>query len=299
MFITNATYQITVPNRVSTLYDQTYTIKTAASAPSTVIAYHVSLDGLGVPDPKRRFTAYPVTDGGIDTGFRMQPRQLTWTMFLNETTEAAFDAARDQLCRVFLPYDRAHTLKITTPRGYTRWLDVYVDGSIDIDQRNQEGYTAIVKVPLYAPDPIFYDPTQLTHTITPTASPANATIVYAGTWHSWPVVKLTGELANPVLTLRVVTAVGDWYYYLNFYGHTIPAGDIYTIDLAPGAKTAVNNAGASVLGYCIDVASLSQWRLWAYPIEAASGQNFIELTYTAKGAAAKVEILYYNRYIAV
>lgn len=299
MFITNATYQITVPNKVNTLDDQTYTIKTAASAPSTVIAYHVSLDGLGVPDPKRRFTAYPVTDGGIDTGFRLQPRQLTWTMFLNETTEAAFDAAKDQLCRVFMPLDRPHTLKVTTPSGATRYLSVYVNGALDIDQRNQEGCTAIVRVPLYAPDPIFYDPTQLTHTINPTASPASSSIMYAGTWHSWPVVKLTGSMTNAVLTLRVVNAAGDWYYYIDFSGHTIPAGDIYTIDLAPGRKTAKNNAGASVLNYCANIGSLAQWRLWAYPIEAASGQNYVDLTYTAKTAAAKVEVLYYNRYIAL
>lgn len=299
MFITNATYQITVPNRISSVNDQTYTVKTAASAPSTVIAYHISLDGLGVPDPKRRFTAYPVTDGGIDTGFRLQPRQLTWTMFLNETTEALFDAAKDQLCRVFLPYDRAHTLKVTTPSGYTRWLDVYVNGAIDIDQRNQAGHTAVVKVPLYAPNPIFYDPTLNTHTITPTSSPASSSIFYGGSWHSWPVVKLTGSLTNAVLTLRVANAAGDWYYYIDFSGHTIPAGDIYTIDLNPGTKTAVNNAGDSVLAYCANIGSLAQWRLWAYPVEAASGQNYVDLTYTAKTAAAKVEVLYYNRYIAL
>jgi hypothetical protein len=291
MFITSATYEITVPNRVSALYDQSYTIKTAASAPSTVIASHISLDGLGVPDPKRRFTAYPVTDGGIDTGFRMQPRQLTWTMFLSEATEAAFDAARDQLCRVFLPYDRPHVLKITTPAGSTRWLDVYVNGPIDLEQRNQEGYTAVARIPLYAPNPIFYSTTLNTHTITPVSSPATSSIMYAGTWHSWPIIKLTGQLTNAVLALRVVNGAGDWYYYVDFSGHTIPAGDVYTIDLTPGVKTAKNSAGASVLSYCANIGSLAQWRLWAYPV--------VELTYTAKSAAAKAEVLYYNRYIAL
>lgn len=152
---TSVKYEVKVQGSAPA-YDQNWSIGTAASSSHTEIAHHVSLDGLGIPHVDRRFQPYPTADGGIDTGYHLRPRTLVWKMYIYKETESAFLTAIDQIFTVFRPYTRPIILTITTAQSAVRKLDVYVNGPIDIDQSDQVGYSALITVPLYAPDPLFY-----------------------------------------------------------------------------------------------------------------------------------------------
>lgn len=298
--VSNAVYQVVVPNRLSSALDLTYTVKSNAGAPSPVIATHVGLDGLGVPEVKRRTNAYPTAEGGVDMGYQLQPRQLTWKMLIAATSEILYDAARDELQRVFMPLGhRPHVLKVTTAGGATRCLDVYVNGAVEMNQRDQEGYSCLVTVPLYAPYPIWYDPTPVTETITPAGSPTTKVITYTGTWHTWATITITGQIQDANVQVQAAWAGGTVYYNVPFTGHTIPSGQAYTINLAPNALTVVNGGGLNRAQYLSDFGGLARWRLFAAPIEAYNGQNTVRLLYTAVGAGAGVSLTYYRRYIGL
>lgn len=295
---TSANYDIKVQG-IASAYDQNWSVKTGATSNYTEIAEHVSLDGLGIPQVDRRFLPFPSDDGGIDTGFHLRPRSMVWKLFVYAETESAYLTAIDQLFTVFRPYDRAMILTVTTPAGATRKLDVYVNGPVDVDQSNQVGYSALVSVPLYAPNPLWYGASTTTETITPSTSPTSKSIVYGGTWAAWPVIRFVGELVDPKLRWRVNTAAGLRYYYIDFTGHTIASGRTYTVDLNPGVKTILDDLGTDRLGNLAEFGTLPQLQVFSTPIDAPSGQNNADLYFTSFAGAGKVEIDYVPRYIAI
>jgi len=291
-------YDVTVQSLASA-YNINRSIKTGVSANYTEIAKHVSLDGLGIPEPERRFLAYPAAHGGIDTGFRLKPRQLAWKLFVSASTESAFLTALDNLFVVFKPTTLPLILTITTPSGAVRKLDCFVNGPVDVAQSQQTGWSAVVTVPLYAPDPTFYGSSTTTQSITATTSPTNASLFYGGSWPAWPVIRFLGELVDPRLQLRITTASGSRYYNIDFTGHTIVSGRTYTADLRPGYKTLVDDLGANRLGNLATPATFPQFRIFAAPIDASAGQNILDLYFTSKSGAARVEIDYIPRYISL
>lgn len=299
--ISNAVYEITVPNQLDSGDDTTYTVKSAASAPSTVIATHVGIDGLGVPEVRRKVDAFPTADGGIDTGYQLQPRQLTWKMLINEATEAAYDAARDQLQRVFMPLgQRPHVLKVTPAGGGTRCLDVYVSGAVEFAQSGQMGYSALATFQLMAPDPIWYTPTERSQALGLTSSSGSANVDYLGNWFESPVIELTGELSSP----QVEDAQGNTIF---FQGHTIPAGQTYVVDLRPGAKTVINSSsgaawpGNDVSEFVVKNTGWNEFRLLPGPLAAAGSgalnRNPITATFDSKGPGAAIVVKWYDRWL--
>jgi hypothetical protein len=290
-------YDITVQSLASA-YNINRSVKTGVAANYTELAKHVSLDGLGIPEPERRFLAYPAAHGGIDTGFRLKPRQLAWKLFVSASTESAFLTALDNLFVVFKPTTLPLVLTITTPSGAVRKLDCYVNGPVEVAQSTQTGWSAVVTVPLYAPDPTFYASSTTTQSITATTSPSQGSL-YGGSWPSWPIIHFLGELVDPRLQLRITTASGSRYYNIDFTGHTIVSGRTYTADLRPGHKTLVDDLGANRLGDLATPATFPQFKIFVAPIDASGGQNIVDLYFTSKSGAARVEFEYVKRYISL
>lgn len=119
----------------------------------------------------------------------------------------------------------------------------------------------------------------------------SAAVVYTGDVDSRPVITITGQIANPVITNA---ATGD---ALDFTGGTVAAGDTWTIDTRYGRKSVLNAAGSSVANYLSDDSDLATFRLVPDPI-ATGGTNLITLSGSATGTAAAVSVAYYNRYLS-
>lgn len=116
-------------------------------------------------------------------------------------------------------------------------------------------------------------------------------LVYAGDVDSYPVITITGPLANPVLT-NLVT--GDT---LDFTGGTVGSADTWTIDTRYGRKSVLNASGSSVANYLSDASDLATFRLVSDPI-APGGTNTITMGGSAQGTAAAATLSWYNRYLS-
>lgn len=259
----------------------------------------VSLDGIGIPNIKRTEQDYTNQNGAVDYGYRLDPREMTLRLFYNAISEAAEVTLRDTLYSIFQPFDDPLRLRLTRADASVRQIDCHVVGVMDLPQSERMGASLAFSVRLLAPNPIFYHPTQQVHTFTP--SPASGTVTttltYAGGWEEYPIIKLYGALTTPSLQCTLSTLNGTTTYLIAFSGVSIPAGDVWTLDLRPGYKTITDNAGNNKLIYNGGYASnFMDFRLFQHPLKA-SGSNTITLIYGGKDSSAKMEVYYYNRYL--
>lgn len=116
-------------------------------------------------------------------------------------------------------------------------------------------------------------------------------VAYGGNFDSYPVITITGYIADPVITN---TTTGDT---LDFTGGTVGSGDIWTIDTRYGRKSALNAAGSSIAGYLSADSDLATFRLAPSPV-ATGGTNSITLSGSASGTVTAVSMSYYNRYLS-
>ena len=123
----------------------------------------------------------------------------------------------------------------------------------------------------------------------------NHSVTLSGNWEEWPVIEVTGQVVNLVLTTTLTTAYRTETYVISFNGHTILNGDTYTIDLRPGRKTVVDQNGVNRLATMAD-ASWVGFRLWPAPFKAG-GVNTIGYTRTSNGVNAQVRYKFYHRYL--
>lgn len=117
-----------------------------------------------------------------------------------------------------------------------------------------------------------------------------SSIAYAGDVDSYPVITITGPLANPVIT-NITT--GD---VLDFTGGTVGTAEIWIIDTRYGRKSALSGT-TSVASYLSEDSDLSTFRLVPDPL-ATGGTNTIAVESTNAGTASSVVISYYNRYLS-
>lgn len=260
----------------------------------------VSLDGVGVPNIDRQIQDFANQHGGLDYGFRLKPRELTLDLFYNATNDAAADALRDTIYSIFQPYDYPLKLKITRDSGDVRQIDCHTVGMVDTPESKRIGASLQFTVRLLAPNPVWYDPTSITHTFIPVAASgaSTTTITYAGGWEEYPIIKLYGFLQAPQLSTTLVTPGGTVTYTINIAGN-VNAGDVWTIDLRPGYKAMTTSAGVSRLGDLVSSGGkLMDFRLFQAPLKAG-GSNTLTLSYTSKDASAKMEVIYYKRYLGI
>lgn len=119
----------------------------------------------------------------------------------------------------------------------------------------------------------------------------NNAVVYEGDFDSYPVITLTGPIANPSITN---TATGD---VLNFSvsGGTIPAGSTWVIDTRYGRKSVLQGT-SSVAHYLSDDSDLATFHLAPDPI-AAGGTNGMVVGGSLLGTATSVTVAWFNRYM--
>lgn len=286
-----ATYQIIQPDAANTTYN-------IADGTYCNLQYPNGISGIGMPNITRDLQRHPNIEGAFDHGYKLEPREVNLNLYYNVNSAANADARRDAIYKIFRPFDDPLKLKVTRDDGAIRQIDVHTVGALDLAMSERVGHDQAFSVRLMAPNPIWYDPSQLTTAFTPSATPWFGNITYTGDWESFPIIKVYGAVTNFYLQMQLVTAAATTTYLL--FAASIGAADIYTYDLTPGIKSAKNNAGTSVLGdlSADSYTALFGMRLWPSPLESG-GVNRIDGAYSTKDSNHKVEILYYKRYMGL
>jgi len=116
-------------------------------------------------------------------------------------------------------------------------------------------------------------------------------ITYPGTWHSYPVITLTGPMDGPVINN---ITLGQKITLLT----SISSGEVITIDLSYGHKTVESSTRGNMIGSVTEDSDLATWRIAPEP-EAPYGNNVIYITATDVTAASNVTMDYYIRYVGI
>jgi hypothetical protein len=140
------------------------------------------------------------------------------------------------------------------------------------------GYEVPYEIPLAFDGPVVIDQLQ--------------TIVYAGDWLSYPVIRITGPIINPCVTNE---STGET---LDFTGYTIAAGNYYDIDCRYGHKTVLDGNNVNRIAELTSASDLATFHL-APAREVAGGINSIRLEGTSQTADSNIQFSYLAYYLGV
>jgi hypothetical protein len=268
-------------------------------------------EGFGMPPVQRLISRAPQQHGDSDEGFLLEPRMLSLREAIMTSSYSALFTSRKKLLEIFKPSNNPIQLRFTLPDGAMRQIDCYFHSELGLSSRDQLGPKQRAVVRLRAPDPTFYNPTlkeevwsvsgvgsflvfPITFPILFTSSIINEgrVVAYAGTWFTYPIIRLTGPLQNP----RVTNVTLNKKVELLF---TISAGKYVDIDLSPDKKTVVDSDGINRIGTVTADSDLALWRIEADP-EVAGGNNTIKVEAGgAVGGQSSVSVKYYERFIGL
>lgn len=258
------------------------------------------LDGAGVATVRRITQRTPLQNGVTDRGYRLEPRKMTLALFINENSELYADVQRDLLAYIFGPTNAPIYLRATRLDNTIRQIACYVDGTLEFPQSERMGASQKVLVPLFCPDPTWYDPTQIVSTNTFSASPLTVNITNSDfTADDWPIIDVTGPITGLTITHSVTTEALT-------LSTAVLAGETYRIDLRPGYKTIKRTSdNAERIGYLTDSTSpnMATIRILAYKdmkrIDSSFTAERFVFTGTGLTGASSVSISYYKRYISL
>jgi len=206
----------------------------------------VGVDGTGIPPIRRLTERSALQHGVVDRGFRLDARRMTLQLATDLQNESQLDGIKDRITTAFSPTDDPLKLRIARDDSTIKQIDCFVDGEIDFPMSQRTGTLQHVAIPLLAPDPAWYYPTQQSDSVAITdGSTSHLTIDITGwSWEEWPIITVTGPLdANYIVWLEPAGA-------LLTFSSALPAGESITIDCRPNHKTILRvSDGANKLGY--------------------------------------------------
>jgi len=260
----------------------------------------LALDGAGVATIRRVTQRTPLQNGVTDRGFRLEPRKMTLALYISQPDELMADLMRDKLAYIFGPTITPLKLLATRLDGAQRQIDCFVDGTVDFPQSERLGASQKVLVPLYAPDPTWYDPAQVSSTTSMSSMPVT-TANYSTTGitaDDWPVFNITGPVTNLVITHA---PVGDT---IDFTGTTIPGGETWVVDLRPGYKTVYRQSDNANRLYAVATASVRYFgtlRMLNQKLAASYSVAYNRFALTGSGTtgASSFVVKYYRRYLSL
>ena len=260
----------------------------------------LALDGAGVATVRRVTQRTPLQNGVTDRGFRLEPRKMTLALYINQPDELSADLMRDKLAYIFGPTISPLKLLATRLDNTQRQIDCYVDGTLDFPQSERLGASQKIIVPLYAPDPTWYDPAQVSSTTSLSSMPVT-TANYSTTGitaDDWPVFYITGPVTNLVITHA---PVGD---AIDFTGVTIPNGETWVVDLRPGYKTVYRQSDNASRLYAVTTSSVRYFgtlRMLNQKLAASYSvaYNRFALTGSGTSGASSFVVKNYKRYLSL
>ncbi len=260
----------------------------------------LALDGAGVASVRRITQRTPLQNGVTDRGFRLEPRKMTLALFISQDTEQLADAMRDKLAYIFGPSITPLKLLATRLDNTQRQIDCFLDGTLDFPQSERLGPSQKVMIPLTAPDPTWYDPTQVSVTTSLSSLPVTTSVYSAAgvTADDWPVIEITGPITNPVVNHF---PVGD---SVDMTGVSIPGGETWVIDLRPGYKTVYRKSDNASRLYTVTTSSIRYFgtiRMLNQKLAATYNQtgNSFQVTGSGSTGASSFKLMYYKRYLSL
>lgn len=257
------------------------------------------LDGAGLAPVRRILQGSPLQHGATDKGYRLEPRKMILHLYISAASETALNASLDQVAHIFSPSSAPLKLKATRLDGEIRQIDCYTDGTLDFAQSQQVGSGIPIVVPLLAPDPSWYNPSQNVQTVFYTAGSAVVNASATGlTWEDWPLITLTGPVTNPVLlhqqSGQAVT-----------FTAAIPAGETFGLDFRPGYKriyrisdlaNRMNYVSAASIGAMNTIRVYSAKQLKQFGNYTT---NSFQVSGTGTTGSSTMTVYWYKRYIAL
>lgn len=277
----------------------------------------INISGTGMPTINPITSQLPFRHGEIRVGYRLAPRLIrVMHHSLSGYTRANMYSDRANILDMVRPNRTSNEspgkLRKIFDDGSMRDLDVYFTGSLTLDET--EDHMEISRwyvrdvLEFTAYDPIFYNPTVTTKTMTIASTENNLvfpvtfgisfsgnivestdTITYTGTWETSPVIEITGPCNSPTV-LNVNTGKK---IVLNY---NISATDKVTIDTNSYRPIVTNLAGTNLIGAISGDSNLIDFDIVPAPI-AVNGVNTIKVWGGAQYIAASFAIKYKTRYI--
>lgn len=264
----------------------------------------VAIDGVGIP-PVRRLTERSALQHGLaDRGFRLDARRMTLQLATDVQDEYQLYGLMDRIAGAFAPTDDPLKLLITRDDTEQRQIDCYVDGEIDFGLSQRTGTLQNITIPLLAPDPTWYYPTQQSSSTAITnGSASNVAIDVSGwTWEDWPIVTLTGPL----------DAGYTIYFYpiggLLLFSSALPAGESIIIDCRPNYRSILRvSDNANKMGYLDPAYSIyfSSAKLVAPKVGSAAlgstvtSNSIYVLSAAGTTGASAMSVSWYKRYLSL
>jgi len=264
----------------------------------------ISEAGNGMPPIKYIEARGPFQHGKTLYDYRLDARTIQIVFRENACSRSAYWANRANVLNILRPnrqlvdtFALGHLLKVL-PDGSQRQIDVIIDAGPDFRAREPgkwDEWSVHESLKFIAPDPTFYDPTQIVNTVYHSSHALFHawTINYTGTWLSYPYIVLLGPLEDPILT-NVTTGEK-----IDLTGYHIAAGETVTLDLQFGYKQITSSVSGNIMAYVSSDSDIATFHLAADP-EAAGGVN--SFTLTENGGATNAtyrSIQYYTRYIGI
>jgi hypothetical protein len=275
----------------------------------------LSWDGVGEAPVRRIEERGPQQHGVSDVGFRLEPREIQLALWLGADSFVDLEARRRTLVDWLRATTANLTLRFTTEAGEIFDIDGHSVGALTLPVEGGDGMTLKSGVVFRCPDPTFYDPVAVAvsflvgggadsfyvpmsvpHFVGASVVNASVTVTYAGTWRAYPLIRIVGPIADPVITNAATGEV------LDFTGTTIAGGDRYDIDLRYGHKTVIDAAGVSQIAKLVTSSDLATWHIAddsEVTGEVTGGVNSISVTGSGANVATRIDIVYNTRYVGI
>lgn len=267
-------------------------------------------DGLGVAEIRRLNERGPLQHGENDIGFFLEPRIFTLGFGILGATPGELDTKRAALEDLLRAGKSPLTFKFYYEDGSALSLDAHFYSGLNMarDDLSKQRYQRAAAM-FRAPDPTFYVPagvalsfslgggadTFAVPTVIPNGIGASTIdlsnqLNYAGTFRSFPQIRITGPITNCIIGNDTTGEV------LDFTGFTISGGDWRDIDCRYGYKTVKDSAGANKISELTKQSDLATFHI-ADNDEVGSGINSIRVRGTGITAVTKIDITYFIRHI--
>ncbi len=281
--------------------------------------------GMGMPDVRWISQQSPFQHGVTIYDYRLQQRTIQMTIRKNTCSRDDYWTARNTILDALRPNRQYFgqfalgTLLKTFPDGRKRAIDVLVDQGPVFTGKVQgrwDEFSFMDTVRFIAPDPTFYDPTQVQYSrifacsgyhVLPFSFENNAEmtfddegdyaanwdVTYIGTWHSYPTFVITGPLSNVVIWNLTTEKKIDISSY------DILSGETVTVVLDFGNKAITSDVNGNIISYVSSDSDLVDFYVACDP-EAPDGEN--NITVFGDGAltgSTEIYLRFYTRYIGI
>jgi len=273
------------------------------------------MTGWGRPQMATASIKSPYQHGENLISYRLNPRTITLDMYYRGTSRSDWFNERAHLISKL----GMHATNPNNPEtGVLRWeylqnqqyvvreIACYLSNGLGFDNSRQwHSFGIIEPLTFIAPNPIIYDPTQVTVTVdtfteslvfpitfpfTLNTGEATQALTYNGTWVSYPVIEIDGPTEG-------VTILNTGSGSNIVFDYFIQTGVTVTIDTTFGNKSVTDSLGNNLINYLRECDFVG-FALAHDPL-VTDGDNTLDIQVAAIDATTEVRVKYYNRYYGI